>query len=68
MSGACAAPVMAAPTVAVDGCETCGNGVQTMGYENYPSTYDGEVTGGSYGNTFNGSSVQGEVIPHVRAQ
>lgn len=70
MSGTCAAPAMAAPPVMADaGCATCGNGVQTMGYESYPSVYDGgEIVGSSYGGVVQGSSMPSEVISPMPAR
>ncbi len=64
-SGACAGPAMAAPMMADTGCETCGN-AHSMSYGSYPSAYDGEIVGSSYGGVVNGSSMPAEVIPGVR--
>jgi hypothetical protein len=65
-SGAC----VSAPVVADAGCETCGNGVQTMGYEGYPTTtFGGEIVGSNYGGvTHSSPATVGEYIPAPRAQ
>ncbi len=71
LGGACAsAPVMAAPVVADAGCETCGSGVQTMGYEGYPTTaYGNEIVGDSYGGVIrNTPAVGGEYVQGQRVQ
>ncbi len=73
-SGACAS----APVMADAGCETCGNGVHSTGYESFegqPTTsYGGEVMGGTYGGGTYGSVIQqspavnGEFVPAARVQ
>ena len=72
MSGGCAsAPSMAAPAMASVGCETCGNGVHSLGYEGYASdSYGGETVIGSYDNVVNGGTSYGtsEVVPPSRVQ
>ncbi len=69
-SGACAGPAMvSAPVMADAGCETCGTGVQHMGYESYPSVYDGgEVIGGSYGGSVRGTTVPSEAISPMQVR
>ncbi len=68
-SGACAT----APVMADAGCETCGNGVRSMGYEGYegqPTTsYGGEVMSGTYGGVIHNSPAgNGEFVPAARVQ
>ncbi len=65
MSGACAGPAIEAPVMADAGCETCGNS-HSMSYGSYPSAYDGEVVGSSYGGAVIGAPRTSEVIPGVR--
>lgn len=65
MSGACAGPAIEAPVMADAGCETCGNS-HAMSYGSYPSAYDGEVVGSSYGGAVIGAPRTSEVIPGVR--
>ncbi len=73
-SGGCAsAPMIAAPAIADAGCETCGNGVQRLGYEGYEShpttSYGGEVLGNNYGGVVHSSPVNsGEFVPAARVQ